>query len=434
MRNEDAAGTRLVPVEEAGRVPQSTIESRPSGPGGPLLILVVGMPHSVHLAKWIGMLSGRGWDIHLFPSMDVPPLPSMRDITLHDPTGRSKPPPNHDIRYQRLAPSSVTTVRSILTRQAAKPQTLATLIARLQPHIVHSQEFQHAAYLTLEAKLLLGDRFPPWIASNWGSDIYLFGRLREHVDKIRAVLAECDYYACECERDIQLARDYGLKGEALPVVPIAGGYDLEALRPLRAPGPTSARRTIALKGYTGWAGRALTGLRAIELCGNALAGYRLAINLAMEDVATIAELICREIGIELDLVGQPAGSATYEDILRMHGRSRASIGLSISDAISTSFLEAFMLGSFPIQSNTGCASEWVEDGLSGALVHPEDPDQVAAALRRAIEDDDLVDRAAAINAEAAAKRLAMGVVQPKAVAMYEHVAAQGATRRLPRRR
>jgi hypothetical protein len=88
-------------------------------------------------------------------------------------------------------------------------------------------EIQAAGYMTLEVKRRFLDKFPPWIVTNWGSDIYLFGRLPEHEKKIREVLYGCDYYTCECERDIALSKEFGFKGRILPVFPNTGGFDLD---------------------------------------------------------------------------------------------------------------------------------------------------------------------------------------------------------------
>jgi len=300
-------------------------------------------------------------------------------------------------------------------------QRLARVIRRLKPDTVHSLEIQHAGYLTLEARNHLGDSFPTWIVTNWGSDIYLFGRLSEHADKIRAVLAACDYYSCECHRDVGLGRAFGFEGVVLSVLPNTGGFDLEWVQQFRQPGPTSARRLIVLKGYQGWAGRALVGLRAIELSADVLKDYRVAVYLAGQDVRIAAELVAQSTGVPIEIVPH----SSHEDMLRLHGRARVSIGLSISDAVSTSMLEAMVMGSFPIQSNTGCADEWIRDGETGVLVHPEDPGAVAGAIRRAVTDDALVDRAADINARVAAERLDQSVIQPQVIAMYEKIAAQG---------
>jgi hypothetical protein len=54
-------------------------------------------------------------------------------------------------------------------------------------------EIQHAGYLTLAARAKLSSRFPTWVVSNWGSDIYLFGRLSEHQQKIKAFMSACGF-------------------------------------------------------------------------------------------------------------------------------------------------------------------------------------------------------------------------------------------------
>jgi glycosyltransferase involved in cell wall biosynthesis len=118
-------------------------------------------------------------------------------------------------------------------------------------------------------------------------------------------------------------------------------------------------------------------------------------------------------------------------MLRLHGRARVSIGLSISDALSTSALEALVMGSFPIQSNTSCLGELLRDGQSGMLVHPEDPEAVAAALRRAVTDDELVDRAAEINSRIAAEYLDRSTIRPQVVEMYESISAQARSKQKP---
>jgi len=393
-------------------------------------ILFVAMANSIHTARWIGQLNGQGWDVHLFPVEDWGIHPDLRNVTIHDFLCPRPSRLDKSVRlvgawpFRRGASLAKRIVKRFAPLWSDRAWRLARTIRLIEPDIIHSLEIQHAGYLTLEAKNCLGDSFPTWIVTNWGSDIYLFGRLSEHVEKIKAVLSACDYYACECHRDVELAPAFGFKGEVLPVLPNTGGFDIERMCQFRQPGPTSARRLIVLKGYQGWAGRALVGLRAIELAADALKGYRVAVYLAGQDVRIAAELVAQSTGIPIEIVPH----CPHEDILRLHGQARISIGLSISDAVSTSLLEAMVMGSFPIQSNTSCADEWIQCGETGLLVHPEDPQAVAAAIRRAVTDDALVDRAAEINARVAAERLDQSVIQPQVIAMYEKVAAQARLR------
>jgi len=393
--------------------------------GDSMRILFVAMANSIHTARWINQIADQGWDIHLFPVEDCDIHPELRNLTVHSFLCHNPSGLNQSVRVVGSwpLPRGAGLARRVLRRFAPSwldRWRLARTIRRLKPDIVHSLEIQHAGYLTLAARERLGGRFPTWIVTNWGSDIFLFGRLSEHVEKIKTVLSACDYYDCECHRDVELGRAFGFKGEVLPVLPNTGGFDIERMQQFRQSGPTSARRLIVLKGYQGWAGRAQVGLRAIELSTAVLKGYRVAVYLAGEDVRIAAELVSHANGIPIEIVPH----SSHEDMLRLHGRARVSIGLSIGDAASTSMLEAMVMGSFPIQSCTACADEWIVDGETGFIVPPEDPEPIAAAIRRAVSDDALVDRAAELNAQTVRERLDYRLIQPQVVAMYEKVAAK----------
>jgi glycosyltransferase involved in cell wall biosynthesis len=374
------------------------------------------MPDSVHVARWINHLSELGLDLHLFSATPGRPHTELRNITVYN-LSLTRPEGLHEsVRVRGLWPLRVGIER--LSQKVSYSTWLARLIRWLKPDIVHSMEIQRAGYITLDAKSQFKGRFPPWIVTNYGSDIFLFGRLAAHAEKIRSVMSACDYYHCECHRDVNLAREFGFRGGVLPVFPVTGGFDLELARSLRQPGPTSLRRTIALKGYQNWAGRALAGLRAIELCADALDGYRVVVYIASPEVRLAAELVSQSTGIPFEFEFK---NWTRQDILRMHGRARISIGLSISDAISTSLLEAMVMGSFPVQSNTGCGNEWLKGGETGILVHPEEPEAIAAAICRAVTDDELVDSAAERNARVAMERLDYSVIQPKVIEIYRSI-------------
>ena len=388
-------------------------------------ILFVAMSNSIHTARWINQLHGQKWDLHLFPSLDVGTAhPDLVGVTVHHSffgaAGRSK----STVKTRGVYVPGLSRIpKGLLSRfmPAYRQHQLRWLIRRLKPDIVHSLEIQSAGYLTLKAKHALGDRFPTWIVTNWGSDIYLFGRLPAHRERLKQVLTECDFYSCECQRDVDLARGLQLKGEVLPVLPNSGGFDLDAIATMHSGETASSRQLIMLKGYQGWAGRALVGLRALERCTDLLKRYTVVIYSATDDVRLAAQLFEVNTGVSVGFL--PEGTS-HRDVLAHHARARVSIGLSISDAISTSFLEAMVMGSLPIQSKTGCADEWAEDGKSALFVPPEDPEAIEAALRRALSDDALVDAAAAINWETARMRLDVKLIQPQVVNMYRRVASR----------
>lgn len=394
-------------------------------------ILFIAMHNSIHTCRWLNLLAEQGWDIHLFPSAGYGDTHvDLRNVTVHELLYRRPVGLSPDVRikgiywpfsqqYLPYARAAIERFPNILP-WAQRVKRLVNLIQKLKPDIIESKYIQHSGYLTLEAKKHLKGKFPPWILNNWGEDIYLFGRLAGHKNRIREVLSSCDYFSCECFRDVQLAKVNGFRGTVLPVIPNCGGFNLERMSQFRQPGPSSARRLISMKGYQNWSGRALVGLRALALCGDLLRakGYRIIIysghNLSVQ---VAAELLAQEIGIPVEILPY----SPSDDILRLHGQARIYLGLAISDGISMSSVEAMVMGAFPIQSGTACIDEWINDGENGFIVPPEDPEIIAAAIRKAVTDDALVDHAAELNAKIAEERLDTNKIRPQVVEYYRAI-------------
>ena len=172
-----------------------------------------------------------------------------------------------------------------------------------------------------------------------------------------------------------------------------------------------------LKGYNDWAGRALVGLRALERCADILKGYKVILYCVDSvDVKIAARYFSYKTGIKTELF--PLG-VSYEEILKFHGKARISIGLSITDAISTSVLEAMAMGSFPIQSKTSCADKWFINGKSGIMVPPEDPEEVEKAIRIALSDDKLVNNAAELNYKILFEKLEKNKIKAQIIKSYK---------------
>jgi glycosyltransferase involved in cell wall biosynthesis len=301
---------------------------------------------------------------------------------------------------------------------------LARTIQRLKPDIIHVHEMQRAGYLTLEGrKYLNGTPLPPCIYSSWGSDFYRYGGDPEHEKRIRAFMDLCDYFMSDCERDVGLARHYGFKGVTLGVIPVGGGFDLAAMRRQRAAGPVSDRRVIILKGYHSerLLGRALVVLEALSLCRDLLEGYEVITYSADAPVVEKVLELERTTGLRFKILPH----SPHEEVVKLMGRSRIAISSGLTDGTPVAMLEAMMMGAFPIQSDTVSTAEWIEDGRNGFLVQPEDARGIAVAIRKALTDDDLVNRAAELNARLSDERLDYSVIQPQVIAMYQKVYEQG---------
>jgi hypothetical protein len=399
--------------------------------GGRRRILLVGMHDSVHVARWLRMIQRPRATLLVFPvyAIDVP-LPAGVSYVALSEVSRDLAPGIWVVRstdidsrrdvyidrvhgYQRW-PHSFLSASTI-----AAPGRLRQCIQRFEPSLVHSMEVQLAGYLCLETARRMGRRFPPWILSNWGSDIALFRKLADHRDRIRRVCERIDYYMAECARDQQVARDNGYRGPTLPVLPASGGVDVAALAS-QVRVPPSERRTILVKGYHGWSGRALLALSAVALAHKCLAGYRIQVPLASSTVQSWVEKMRSELGLDIQVVPYVAD---HEHAIARLAQARAVVGVGISDGISTTLLESMAVGTFPIQSSTACADEWIECGRSGFVVSPWDTGAIAEAIFRAVTDDDLVDTAAAINLRTVALRWSAAINGAKVWEIYDRVTA-----------
>jgi len=396
-------------------------------------LLMVAFQNSVHTARWLQCVAELGWDVHLFATSPWPAHPLIQNVTVHTPirwprwlwrwpTLRMKP---------GFSPPLISLVQEAINRvwrypgaeahmdfpAMQGPKRLNKLIHKLQPDLIHSLEFQHCGYLTLEAKRLHGSDFPAWAASSWGSDIAWFGRDATHLPLIRDLLQRADYYIADCERDMKLARELGWNEKPSLVALGFGGITLAPWRELRAKIQTSARTQIMVKAYEHFAGRALTALQAVEQCADVLRDMEIVLFLAEHpDVLAYAQKL-RTLGLHLRILPQ----LPHAEMMKEFGKSRIVLSVSASDGVPATLLEAMVMGAFPIQTNTAAADEWITDAESGFIVPVDDVNIIAFRLRAALADDALVDRASAINWNTAEERIDTPITSEKILSFYRNI-------------
>jgi hypothetical protein len=251
------------------------------------------------------------------------------------------------------------------------------------------------------------------IATNWGSDIYWFQRFPRHEKKLKELMAITDFYTAECTRDLNLASEFGFSGKFGEVLPNAGGFDLAQIREQKT--ATSLRQSIVIKGYESFVGRASIALEAVGSLSQLVKEYEIHVYSANRKTINIANRLKRNLGLNIHTY--PKKSLSHSQVLELFKKSRVYIGVSLSDAISTSLLEAMVSGTYPIQTNTSCANEWITNGVSGSVVNP-DVEELATAIAEALGNDELVDNAAAINLDTSLQRLDNVIIQSKLENFY----------------
>jgi hypothetical protein len=293
----------------------------------------------------------------------------------------------------------------VISRQS----TLNKLITRIGFDYIHALEIQGAGYLLIESVVPKNCKT---IISNWGSDIYYFKQYEQHSTKIRRLLSKVDAYSAECVRDYDLAKELGFTGVLLPCIPNAGGHTV----PESSKSPAE-RTQIIVKGYGGEFGRAG---EVILIASEVLRKYPwvniLFYSVTKDNYKSIKALE-KKFGNRVSF-RRIEDKLSHSQMQLEFQKSRIYIGCSISDGISTSFLEAMTNGAFPIQTNTSCANEWIAKGAIASLVSI-DRLEILREIERVIEDKSKLEMAFAANRRVALDNLGSGYLKEKSALFYK---------------
>lgn len=340
-------------------------------------VLAVGMFDSIHFVRWLEQFVDEELDFELLPSSPHRRShPRLRKLLRRGVDGGA----TYSTPVGARALSLPMWVLDRVFRERLRSMLIRTQIKRLHPNYLHALEIQHAGYASRKAleTLEVSER-PLFIVTNYGSDIFWFARDARHKKEIVAVLNLCDRYGAECLRDVKLAENLGFRGKSFPVRPNAGGFEDELLdRPLST---EENRGTILVKGYHGWVGRAKVALAALGQISTHVSRYSIVLFSCNATTIRAARKLSRETGLKIQTFGKR--KLTHSQVLDLHSQAKIYVGLSLSDGISTSLLEAMAMGAIPVQSSTACCDEWFDH--TGVKVSNLNVDEVSAAILRGLE-------------------------------------------------
>lgn len=146
-----------------------------------------------------------------------------------------------------------------------------------------------------------------------------------------------------------------------------------------------------MKGYQGEWGQAREAIEALLLTDlEILKDFKVELYSCDAETVESAQALS-DLGVEVSTTNK--GELSHESMLELFRRSRLYIGLSTSDGISTSMLEAMSQGAVPIQTNTSCANEWIKRDSQGFVVALGSPQSISTAIEQILRDDAFVFRA-----------------------------------------
>jgi len=333
----------------------------------PKKVLLVCMVDSIHAARWAKQLDPSDVEFTLFPSGPNRRVhPIFRELGLRV------------VPFGGLLSVPLWVADRIFDNRV-RGFLLRLVIRRMKPDFIHALEFQHAGYVASRA---LEDKRieTTFIATNYGSDIFWFQQFPKHLSKIKNILARADRYSAECHRDVELAIKYGFSGEVLPVFPNAGTFTNEQLN--RELPPPSQRNVIMVKGYEGWVGRASVAVDALYSLTQELSNFKIIFYSCNSKTIRLLRNAKKVTG--LDIRWYKKNALTHTEMMGLFANARFYLGLSLSDGISTSLLEAMAMGCFPIQTNTACVEDWFISPLNGLALEKISAQTVSDSLKFAL--------------------------------------------------
>lgn len=288
-------------------------------------------------------------------------------------------------------------------------------IKRIEPDVVHS----FVMYLGGAPALPVIKKFPKlkWVYTAWGSDMYYYEKLPEHLGGMRKALPHLDYMFADCQRDYCIAKENGFKGRFLGVFPGGGGFDFERFDPLIR--NHQDRNIILIKGYQGLHGKCISVLKAILELREELNIYRIVVFGAAPEVFKFVETSSLKEFNNLEVVGK----LPYQNLMELMGQSLIYVGNSSSDGMPNTLLEAIIMEVFPIQSNPGGATaEIIDHKVNGLLIEdPKNSKAIAKLLKEALDNNGLRKSAIKWNSEKIKPKLERNKVKRKVLEAYQKI-------------
>ena len=314
-----------------------------------------------------------------------------------------------------------------LVRQWLGPLTLPGASRRLQRVIAQVQpDLVHAIRIPYEGMLAaLADPPVPLLVSVWGNDFTLHAPSTPLMGwYTRQTLRRADALHADCQRDVRLARSWGLGADKPAIVlPGGGGIQLDVFSPAaidpngggkeHRSKPLGSAYVINPRGIRAYV-RNDTFFRAVPLVLAKRPDVRfLCPTMAGEPQALhwLEESGCAG---QVDLLGfRPRA-----EMAELYRQSTVVVSPSTHDGTPNTLLEAMACGCFPVVGDIESLREWIDQGVNGLLVDPADPQALAQAILTALEQPEQRQRAREHNLRLVAERAEYGKTMSRAEQFY----------------
>ena len=258
---------------------------------------------------------------------------------------------------------------------------------RIQPDLVHAMRIPFEGMLAADACTTR-----PLLVSAWGNDFTLHApstALMRHYTSWTLQIAGALH--ADCRRDLRLARQWGFS-PVKPTLVVPGGGGIQSDIFFAAPTPPVDPVVINARGARSYV-RNDTFFKAIPLVLEHQPKTRF-VCVALSADRDAARWITRlRIGHAVQLLPQLSQS----ELAHVFRRGQVMVSPSVHDGTPNSLLEGMACGCFPIAGDLESIREWIRPGENGLLVDASNPQDLANAIIRALQNESLRRDAAGLN-------------------------------------
>jgi len=314
-----------------------------------MILLLIADGRSIHSQRWAEYFARRGYEVHL---------------VTYDPMNRILPGVTEYVLTSRWKNLYL----SFIPRHLA----IKRLVKQIRPDIIHAHFIAKYGFHLSDLK------FRPAVVSAWGDDILILPKKSRLISwYTKKVLDSVDLvYAVSRNISDHIVRDFGIPAPKVHYLPF--GIDTGQFPPRE---DTGKERSQAIECFSN------RGFFSVYDTSTLIQGFALAykenpaLRLTLKgegpEEQQVRELVT---GLGLDEQITFRKKTSYAEVPRDYRSADIFITTSISDGTPVSVLEAMASGLPCIATAVGGIPEWIEHEVTGILVPPGSPGQVAEAI------------------------------------------------------
>ncbi|TXH71872.1 MAG: glycosyltransferase family 4 protein [Thiothrix sp.] len=319
-------------------------------------IALLASASSIHTARWANGLNALGHEVHVITQQPV--------SEAFTPNVKVHVFPNHgSLGYFTMAAA------------------VRKLVRHLKPDILNAH---YASGYGTTARLV---DFHPYLLSVWGSDVYDF----PYISPLHNYLLKKNLYAADAIASTSYCMAEQTKSLAnhLPVIHITPfGVDLDKFKPINITKPFNNEAIVigTVKTLSEKYGIKYL-LRAFKIVSKKHSN--LPLKLLIVGGGNLERKL-KQLAVELEIAENTlfTGKVHHEEIPSYQNMLDVSVSVSVSNSESfgVAIIEASACAKPVVVSNVGGLPEVVEDGITGIIVPPANPEATADAIEKLILD------------------------------------------------